>query len=198
MGKASHAVQVFDRFCDSYIRNRAGFVCSVAHLPAYEAEDLEQELRLHLIRQMRLHDPRRGRWTTFAKTVIQRKAAALLQKATAQRRTRFLEVGSLDEAYSQDPIDNDSFDLQSYLALTSSLHKNPEAETNLRVDLGRALGRMRPEQRDLARALMVERVSEVSKRTGIPRSTLYDRISEMREDLGKNDLPGYVRGRGDD
>jgi predicted DNA-binding transcriptional regulator AlpA len=57
---------------------------------------------------------------------------------------------------------------------------------------------MRPEQRDLARALMVERVSEVAKRTGVPRSTLYDRISEMRADLGKNDLPRYVRGRGDD
>ncbi|HKZ20276.1 MAG TPA: hypothetical protein VJQ57_09215 [Acidimicrobiia bacterium] len=182
MGSAKHAAPLFDRFSDSYIRNRAVFICSAAGLPAHEAEDFQQELRLHLFRQRRLHDPARGKWTTFVRTVIQRKAAALLQKAKAQRRARWREVASLDEDFPETQNSSDSFDLQSYLAVTSS-QWTLEAGIHLRVDLSRAVNRMRPAQRDLARSLMVERVSEVSKRTGIPRSTLYERMTELRENL---------------
>ncbi|MGH9868607.1 MAG: sigma factor [Candidatus Polarisedimenticolia bacterium] len=188
MGKASHAAPLFDRFCDSYIRNRARFICTAAGLPAHEAEDLEQDLRLHLLRQRTLHDPGKGRWSTFARTVIQRKAAALLQKATAQRRARWCEAASLDEGFSETQHGSDSFDLQGYLALTSPANRGFDADTNLRVDLNRALDRMQPGQRDLAKSLMVERVSEVSKRTGIPRSTLYERIAEIRSHFRENGI----------
>ena len=182
----------FDPFIHSIIRRLASRIVKKAGLPRNESEDLEQDLRLHLWERRSAFDPSRGRWSTFARCVIERKAACLLQAACARIRRRSRESFSLDEQEIGGGSKGDRVDQDTYLLNTGRISRPIEGLTHLKLDVGRAIEDLSLEHRSLAQALMEERVTEVSKRTGVPRSTLYDRIKIIRRALGEKKLEAYL------
>ena len=168
--------KIWDPFTRGTIRGQVVRVVRAARIPHYEREDLEQDLTLHLLRRERSYDPTRGSWSTFARCVIERKASSLLASARTARR------GRSDELVDQD------------LYLWATRHAAPSLEnlTSLRVDVRRAVEALDPQDRELARSLMDERVIEVSRRTGIPRSTLYGRIARIRKAFAEQRLDSHL------
>lgn len=84
------------------LANRPGFA-------KWESEDLEQELRLHLLRRIDQFDARLGHINTFIATVIGRKAASLVTNRSAQCRTYRLAAGTFEDwCESNGDADNDA------------------------------------------------------------------------------------------
>ena len=183
----------FDRYIQSVIRKQAARITKAVQLPRTEREDLEQDLRLHLMERRGAYDRRRGSWNTFARTVIERKAACLLQAARAQNRSRSREAWSLDEdAPSGDGARGQFLDQDAYLLRTARISRVSDELNDLRIDVDRVVEKLKPEHRELARSLMAERVAEVSRRTGVSRSTLYEHIKQIRKVFRDEGLEDYL------
>ena len=65
--------------------------------------------------------------------------------------------------------------------------------TDIRTDLGKALGRLSPRQREICQGLMEERSPvEMAKRVKMARSTLYEEISRIRAIFKQEGLKEYI------
>jgi RNA polymerase sigma factor (sigma-70 family) len=179
MAKENWVPDPFDPFCRKLIREQARRVVRGARLRDHDIEDVEQDLRMHTWQRAVRFDADRGTWSTFARAVIERKAATLLQHHRATRRARTQEAHSLDEV---DPDTDrrrvdDLPDDRGRAVGSRRAAVNREAA----IDVRAAIRRLAPRDRVLASALMVGRVAEVSAATGVPRATLYERIARIRE-----------------
>ena len=178
----------FDSFTENLIRTEAARIVRGARLRDDEREDLEQDLRLHLVKRTRQYDAERGRPTTFAKCVVTRQACALLSASRAQRRSRGREAYSLDEVQpgGHEPR-IDHIDQDTYLRATG---RRPD-QLDLSLDVKRAMGKLGDGERELAQLLMEDRMADIARRTGIPRSSLYDRVARLRASLEAAGLGAY-------
>ena len=84
----------------------------------------------------------------------------------------------------------DKFDQEDYLLRTGAQSRPSDELSALALDVAAVLETLPPELRDLCRRLMRNSITEVSRTTGIPRSTLYGLIHKVRtvfEDAGLRD-----------
>ena len=183
MGKTNDANSHFDSTTRYIIRKHARSVVQAAGLPRYDREDVEQELLLHLWRRQGRYTPARGKRSTFVRCVIERKAAVLLASARSQRRDRRREAYSLDECVGEGSNETrriDLFDQDDYLRSTNG---SEQERVHRQLDVERLLARLRPEDQRLARLLMKDKVAEVARELGVPRSSLYSQIARIRSQL---------------
>jgi RNA polymerase sigma-70 factor (ECF subfamily) len=179
----------FDPFCRRLVRDHARRIVRSARLPGHEVEDLQQELHLHAWVQAGKFDPERGAWTTYTKTVIERKAASLLHQARAECRSRLREAFSIDDT---DPGSNwSNLERVDAKRAKDAVPRRASTIEDLGIDVRRVVARLGRKDRVLAHALMVERVAEVAARTGIPRSTLYGRIGRIRREFEEAGVADY-------
>jgi RNA polymerase sigma factor (sigma-70 family) len=178
MARENWVADPSDPFCRKLIREQARRVVRGARLPGHEVEDIEQDLRMHAWRRAARFDAGRGAWSTFARAVIERKAATLLQRHRATCRTRSNEAYSLDEVNPEtDRRHVDDF--PDHRADADAFGRGSSRE--VAIDVRAAIRRLAPRDQTLAYTLMVDRVTEVSAATGVPRATLYERIARIRE-----------------
>ena len=183
---------LFDPLVNRLIRDAARRVIAVAALPGTDQPDIEQDLRLHLWTQRDAYRPERGARSTFAKVVIQRKATAIAIRHRAKRRfgthvpiDQFLDTTNLEDGHrGGEPW----LGTKPSGAVIDSLH--------LRIDVGRALQRLAKPDRAVAKQLMSARVAEIAEAEGISRSTIYESIKRIRQQLidsGLGSSPRAVR-----
>lgn len=178
MGPKLQADAIFDPFAERLIRKQARRVVDQAGLPMADQEDIAQDLRFHLLTQAPKYDDTRGRRTTFSKCVIERKATALLHKARGRTRG----VVAVDDS------DLDQFDQDVYRRRTGNGVQDPGGRSELRLDIKRCLRTLPPADRALVHLLMYERITDIARLTGVPRSTLYGRIARLREVFARANL----------
>jgi RNA polymerase sigma-70 factor, ECF subfamily len=143
-------------------------------LRSQDRPDIEQDLAARFAARLEDYDPTRGTLVAFAAMVIGQAAANLLRERRAGKRTppRRSPVAADD---ALDPT------------------AGPTARRrDLELDVAAVLARLPAEARDLARALMAASVSEVSRETGIPRTTLYGRLDELRSAFDRAGLRDYA------
>jgi len=167
---------LFDPLVNRLIRDAARRVVTGADLPRTELPDIEQDLRLHLWTHRGAYRADRGARSTFAKVVIQRKAAAIAIRHRAKRRFgTHLPIDDFLDTIT-DEGGHEGFELSlgtgSSDAVVDSLHR--------RIDVRRALQRLVKSDRAIAKHLMSARVAEIAKAEGIPRSAIYESIKRIR------------------
>ena len=141
------------------IRIRAARLARSGAVPGLDAEDIEQELRLDLIRRAPNFDPAKSSFDTFADRVVANRVATLASATAAMRTERAMlrldaPVGDEDggltladvlpEAAALDPVDE------------FSLAHGP----GLRGDVGKLLEALCPATRRVAMAVSQVSVSE--------------------------------------
>jgi DNA-directed RNA polymerase specialized sigma24 family protein len=183
---------LFDPLVNRLIRDAARRVITVAALPGAELPDIEQDLRLHLWTQRDAYRAERGARSTFAKVVIQRKAAAIAIRYRAK--CRFGTYVPIDDYLDTMKEGDDNRGGRPSHGMDAS--RDVFDRLNRRVDVRRALQRLAKPDRAIATQLMSARVTEIAEEEGIPRSTIYESIKRIRRqfiDSGLGAGPRAVR-----
>lgn len=159
-----------------------------------DREDLEQELLLDLLRRQPKYDPARAQNNTFVARVVEHRTATLIEERKAGLRDHRLQAFSLnDHIEDEDGVRcerAETFDQDDYLLRTGRQARSSEELRDLGIDVRTVVDGLPNEMRSLCRRLMHDSVTDVSRDTGVPRSTLYGIIGKVRaafKDAGLED-----------
>ena len=171
------------------IRHKARQLVGRAGLVEADRHDLEQDMALDLLRRLPRFDPARAGRKTFIARAVRYRTATLVEGQTAGVRDYRRVAGSLDQrrpvddGASDDGVCDDGppvLDQHEYRREVIATARRDEELHHLRHDLTRALPKLPPDLLHLCVRLGTDSVSEVSRDTGVPRSTLYDAIGKVR------------------
>ncbi len=153
-------------------------------LPGHEQEDLRQELLVDLISRLKWFDPARGTLSAFASVIIRHRAGRLGKRINRERAI-FVPM-SLRDSAARDPNVASAFDpvveADGYISGLAHSHDR-FATIDRRLDLGRALGNLRPRDLSLCVKLAEQTPAEISRSGKFSRATLYRRLRNIRLQL---------------
>lgn len=186
-------------YAEELIRFKARQLAGKRPFRRDDRDDIAQELRLEVLRRLPRFDPVWASRDTFIARVIDHAAALLLEKALAAKRGNGLAQASL-----QDPVDDGEggeAQLWQTLAGDGSSRRvgfggpeNPDRldRRDLRIDLEAALRKLTDEQKRLAELILRLGFDEASRVLGVPRTTLYGHLREIRAILVRAGFGDYL------
>lgn len=160
-------------------------------------EDIEQELILHFLLDMPKYDPAKSEWKQHVFIMIQRRAKGLRLEAEAQKRGGRIRPFSFQEAVSTggDGDDKDAYlidAIQSEEGLWGdAFYKWNHANLEMEADVRKVVESLPERQRQICEWLKYENPSEISQRTGIPRTTISSAVSALRKRMREAGLENY-------
>lgn len=179
------------------VRTKARQLVGSAGFFEADLHDIEQELMIDLWRRLPRFDAARASLHTFIARVVEHHVATLVEAQKAGVRDYRKVTGSLDD---RRPDEGGAGDDGPPLVTMDGLRRRLLAEArrdeeirDLRRDLERVLAELPADLQDLCRRLQVSSVSEVSRETGVPRSTLYDAMAKIQERFEVAGLAAYLR-----
>ena len=188
-------VPQLDDYAIQLIKHKARQLVGRAGYTEDDRPDIEGDLTLDLLRRLPKFDQSRASRSTFIARVVEHGVARLIERREAPMRDVRRCTASLNDRIEDDEgksvergelIDQDTY-LQSIGQPTMPLAD----QAAMRVDLDRVLATLTPELRDLwERRADGQTITEISRETGIPRGTLYERMKQLRklaEDAGLQD-----------
>jgi len=155
-----------------------------------DAEDIQQELLLDLLRRSRSYDGRRCARQTFAHRVVENRASDLIAFQTAACRDFRICRLSLDAPVGS--IHGEPFTLADMIADTRPGHT--ECDWRLRWDVRQAIAALPEEHAAICKLLLLgENALSVAARTRASRATLYRRLRKIRRHFDEAGLRRYLR-----
>jgi len=155
------------------------------------AEDYAQELKLHVFAKREHYDSARGRWTTFVKQVIYHQAISLWR--TAQVSLNLPRLTSLNQAFVEEETElQEILDQERRHAHTQLQRKSSQTRFELNHDVENLTSRLTSSDQEICRLLTKHTVSEAARQLNVPRSTLSDRITKIRERFEDEGLRDYL------
>ena len=154
---------------------------------ASDREDLEQELRWHLVRCSQRFEPGRVAWSTYAGGTIDKRIKELVRARMARMRDyQRVQAGGLDV-----PAPG--------TASTANVHGVEDAsvscrerQRDLRLDLRGLLDGLSEDDRALCGLLASEKVASIARSLQIPRWRIYERIAALRQRFAAAGLGAYL------
>ena len=167
------------------VRYQAGQLVHRGVFPRADREDVEQELRLHVLRCAAAFDPSRGTWATFVDRVVTSRAASLAVRQRAVRRDtrRLVFAEDVAAACTEDAFDR----LPRYEPRVSDADA-----AELRRDIEVTLARLAPEDRRLCERLGCRSVGETARLFSRSRSAVYAAIQRLRPTFEAAGLRDYL------
>jgi len=142
--------------------------------------DIEQDLMLDLLQRQANYDPTRSSFDTFADRVIKHRVATLMSPTSRLRAERGMV--SLDVPMATDG--DDAVTLADILPESAGLYADaaqpPEIMCGLQRDVQRFLAGLSPVLLRYAGVLSADNVSAAARAAGLHRSTIYERLGQMR------------------
>ncbi|MFH1680635.1 MAG: sigma factor [Candidatus Eisenbacteria bacterium] len=184
-----------DEYAAHHIRHKARSLVGRYGFRETDVEDLEQELTLDVLQRMPKYDPGRAQKKTFVVRLVRNKIASILEARKAGKRDYRTPVYSFT-GWVKDRTNgflqrSETIDQDHYLLRTGRRRAQQEV-LDLAIDLKRATDLLPPELRDLCRRLRYETVSEISRETGVPRSTICDAKERIRVHFEERGLRDYL------
>lgn len=175
---------------------RAQKLANTGNLPGLDADDIRQELLLHLVKRQASYDPTRAGYDTFADRVLANRIADLAAPTSAIEGNRtWVDI----EAPIQDKSGEGAVPLSETLgesaALFNAPHRSADEVICLAIDVRRLIACLPQPCQIVACAILQFDLNEIPHRLGLHRSTVHDRIRAIRKaalDLGLDD---YLGGR---
>jgi DNA-directed RNA polymerase specialized sigma24 family protein len=180
-----------DATIEGIIRRKARSLVGCAGLTRDDCPDVEQELRLRLLRPLWEEAPTGPGRAAFAQLLVERFAANILRDRQAAKRHGGTVVSLAT------PLTGEVPDLAAAVAADERGNARgtaPRDERELRelaLDVAGALERLPDELRPLVAALLTESLTALARRLGVPRSTLRDRLRVVRERFARGNLDEY-------
>lgn len=184
-----------DKYAADLIRHKARQLVGKAGFTEDDRPDLEQELMIDLLQRMQHFNPAKAKKTTFMARIVERHISTILEARFAQCRDWRLCRTSLNE-----PLDNGEGDTTERIEFVDSdgslgnTSREPRERLahEMRMDLDRAIASLPDELRDLCERLRNNTMAGIARELGIPRTTLYDRLSKLRDAIREAGLEGYL------
>jgi RNA polymerase sigma-70 factor (ECF subfamily) len=173
-----------DTYAARLIRTKAHQLIGKAGFTENDRQDLQQDLMMDLLQRMRHFNPAKSKKATFMTRIVQRRISTLLEARHARCRDWRLCRMSLNMPHGNDRGDTreliDHVDSQGNLG-NSEKETLQEAISNLRIDVARVLDTQPEDLRDLCERLRESNMAEIARETGVARTTLYDKLTRIRE-----------------
>ena len=163
-----------DPYLVSQVRYRARKLSRHALMRSVEIEDIEQELMLDVLARKASYDPDRAQWSTFVDRVLSNKCATMISAELAKKRGGGRGCLSLDGLLSEpqcglpEPVDEATLD---------------PASVEIRIDLDRHVADLPASLTGLLGGLCENTMTEIARASGVPKTTLYDRLADLRARL---------------
>ena len=185
-----------DPYAARLIRFKARQLVGQAGFTASDREDIEQELRLDLLRRLPKYNPKRAQRNTFIARVVEHRVASLIEAQKAgirdYRRCRCSLNECFEDADGRSVERVDTFDQEDYLLRTGGQSRPSEELSALAIDVAAVIEGLPHELRNLCRRLKAETVTEISRDTGVPRGTIYESIKKLRAIFKDAGLRNYL------
>ena len=181
-------------FAARYIRHKAKQIARRGGFGKSDIEDVGQQLILRVLENIAAFDPAAGHFNVFVKTVVERHTANILRDARADKRDR-RRTCSLNDIVDEDesgPIElGETIGRREADARLGVDGREPQEACELVMDLNHALAALPPDLRDLCERLQHGSASDVARDLGVPRTTLYKAIRQLRKRLRRIGLGNY-------
>jgi RNA polymerase sigma-70 factor (ECF subfamily) len=187
---------IIDQFTARLIRRKARQLVGRAGFSRSDREDIEQELRLKLVKHFSSYDSGQGHRHAFVTAVVERHAANLLRDKQAEkrdhRRVRSLNVVIADDE-DEGPVElGDTISRRELDARLGRSTGDQHHLAELVLDTAEVIAGLTPELRKLAERLKTDSVSRVARDLRVPRTTLNGRIRELRQRFERAGLRDYL------
>jgi RNA polymerase sigma-70 factor, ECF subfamily len=188
-------VPTIDQFTIHLIRRKACQLIRYSGFSRSDREDIEQELRLKLVKQLARYTPQRGHRHAFVKAVVERHVASLLRDRRATKRDH-RRICSLHVLV--DIGDDEKIELAQSIGqreLNAQRHRHPRSDeelAQLTQDMAEVIAKLPDELRNLAERLKTQTRSEIARDTGIPRTSRNESIRRLRRRFENTGLKNYL------
>lgn len=184
-----------DTYAADLIRHKARQLVGKAGFTEDDRDDIEQELMLDLIQRMRHYNPAIAKKTTFMARIVERHISTILEARFAQCRDVRCTVFSLNAKHPNS--DGDMEEFGEFLSDDSTFKSHPQVsrerrEADLRFEFDRSLKSLPTDLQDLCNRLRTHKMAEIARELGIPRSSLYERLTALRRALRDLGLEEYL------
>ncbi len=184
-----------DRFTRGIIRRKINQLIGRAGFSEQDRKDLEQEIIQRLLQSLPSFDSGKAHRNVFVTTVVERYVANILRNKQADKRDHrrisslhtAVDIGEDEPAELAETISQRELDARLGCESHSGQHL-----ADLAQDVADVMATLPDELRHLAERLKTQTVSEIARDTGIPRTTLYASISQLRRRFEKTDLKDFL------
>lgn len=174
----SNTAEDLDAALSAIVRSKARRLRS-AQWTVEDHDDHVQDCIVELLRKLPFYRADRAPLATFANRILANLVANQLRDRQALKRN----PGILHRLDSQGPAAEDT---------TRSATLSDLERTELRLDLEAVFQQLPPDLRLLAERLMRQTVSEISRQTKVPRSTVQSRVRRLRSWFEQHDLRDFL------
>ena len=172
-------------------KHKAKELIGKAGLTLYDRDDVEQEIIIDLLTRLSKYNPKRARLITFISCIVDHKAAVIIADQTMEKHDWRLCAYSLnDRVVHEDDGSIELLELHDIGEYRNTTKRTIIDFLDLSIDLEIVIASLPFELRNLCKRLTIKNVTEISRDTGIPRTTLYDKIKKLQklfEDRGLNE-----------
>jgi len=182
-------------FAERLIRRKSRQLAAKENFTPSDREDISQDLWLHLYERLERFDEAKGTIYAFILTIVERKAISILRRHSAAKRD-ICRCSSLNLSIRAD--DGTRVDLASTItedAPDPRLGKetrHPQHRIEMSLDLAAVIEQLPPDLRDLCERLQTDTLADIARQLGVPRTTLYGRIKQLRERFEEAGLRDYL------
>ena len=175
------------RFAAGLIRAKAQELVGKGGFTESDVEDIEQELRLQLLKRLPQFDPEKGEKKAFIRWLIDVRATSLLRRRMAEKRDSRRESFSLNEI----AVDPEGHPAERSSFLEGNVGPNDE-QRDLSIDLAKALEQLPPGLHTLWHERMVSTPTEIAEKYGVHRKTVWTWIRQLRAELRRRGIGKYL------
>lgn len=173
----AHEERSLSDYAATVIRNKARRLVGQFSFTATDRADIEQDLAVHILKQLRNFDPRRGNQATFIRRIVDSKVASMIRHRTAMRRD-VRRATSIEKLVDRPIADS----------LPALWHAPPD----LAIDMSPVNESLDSDARQLCSMLSRGSIAEAARCLGLTRAEARTRVARLRKLLTDAGLDVYL------
>ena len=178
------------------IRRKARRLVGTVGFTTSDVQDLEQELRLDLMKRLHKFDPDRGSYNTFVARIIDHKIQNIIRHRKQEirdfRRESYSINGSIEPSDGNSTKFSDLISQDDAEIRRGTRRRSRRDQAQLHLDVSLVVNKIPADLQQVAQLLSEKTVTETAKALGIPRTTLYGNIERLRQIFKNNGLNEYL------
>ena len=184
-----------DQFLSRLIRKKSRQIVGQAGSASVDEVDIEQELRLKVVKHLSAYNGEKGHLYPFLTAVVERQAANVVRHQKAGKRrshgTVYLSVEVKVEGEGRTELGATISDREANARLCRTSRSDHEA-SDLKHDVEAVIAKLTPDERVVCKRLKYDSITQIAHDLDIPRSTIYDMLARWRQTFEDHNLHGYL------